>query len=414
MEAKKPLSLNELRRLSTIRSQCAQLYALALQGKLSHFTVHEERLDEVAAFICQLIAEDYPTLDIPFHSRWRHFEAGNISRHKQLESSWHGCDAHERMRRHVDLVVVSVLLDAGAGAQWAYSEVETGQTHGRSEGLGLASFRMFAEGRFSSDQHQPFQVDAHALAQLRIEDLTSGFQVSTSNPLLGLEGRLSLLQKLSAAIGSKKDIFGNHENPRPGYIIDWLLQGKNGMDIPIDNLWHAVIEGFEEVWPREGRIILEGRNLGDAWHHSMLGSASDTNSIVPFHKLSQWLTFSLLEPLASGGCRVKGLNELTGLPEYRNGGLFIDFEVLKLCDPNLMNVPHSVHSELVVEWRALTVVLLDKVAQRVREKLGRSEDDFPLAKVLEAGTWKAGRRIAAQKRAGGPPPLQVLSDGTVF
>ncbi|MGE0634502.1 MAG: DUF1688 family protein, partial [Pseudobdellovibrionaceae bacterium] len=40
--------------------------------------------------------------------------------------------------------------------------------------------------------------------------------------------------------------------------------------------------------------------------------------------------------------------------------------------------------------------------------------EFPLAKVLEGGTWWAGRFLAAEKRQGGPPPIQIKSDGTVF
>ena len=67
-----------------------------------------------------------------------------------------------------------------------------------------------------------------------------------------------------------------------------------------------------------------------------------------------------------------------------------------------------------MEWRALTVALLDDVAALVRQQLGRTPEQLPLAKVLEGGTWAAGRRIARQKRVDGSPPLTVISDGTVF
>jgi hypothetical protein len=69
----------------------------------------------------------------------------------------------------------------------------------------------------------------------------------------------------------------------------------------------------------------------------------------------------------------------------------------------------------IVEWRALTVTGLDLIADGVRQALGLSEADFPLARVLEGGTWAAGRRVAAQRRPpGGPPPFAIQSDGTVF
>jgi hypothetical protein len=415
MQKAQSFSLSELRQLSTIRKQCSRIYQSGQLNKLPHFILHEEHLNEVAEYIFGLIQQDYPSMQIPYHSRWRHFEAGQTLRQLQLENNWHDADVSEKIRRHIDLVVISVLLDAGAGAQWSYTETESGQTHGRSEGLGIASLRMFAAGKFSSDPRQPFQVDAKSLARLTSDDLSTGFQVTAANPLLGLDGRLSLLRKLGSALLNKSEVFGKGDHHRPGFMFDWLIQGNSSSkDIPLAKLWSAVIEGFEDVWPSEGRIVLEGKNLGDAWRHSLLGTASDSASIIPFHKLSQWLTYSLLEPLASGGYSVTGISELTGLPEYRNGGLFVDFGVLELRNPDLAKLPQPVDSELIVEWRALTVMLLDRTADLVRRKLNLSEQDFPLAKVLEAGTWKAGRRIAAQKRAGGIPPIQVLSDGTVF
>ena len=137
-----------------------------------------------------------------------------------------------------------------------------------------------------------------------------------------------------------------------------------------------------------------------------------TSGLVPFHKLSQWLTYSLIEPLEEAGIMVTDLDGLTGLPEYRNGGLFLDTGVLHLRDPADAGRPHEVDSELVVEWRALTVALLDRIAPEIRSRLDLKV--FPLAKVLEGGTWSTGRRLARAARPGGAPPITVASDGTVF
>jgi len=134
---------------------------------------------------------------------------------------------------------------------------------------------------------------------------------------------------------------------------------------------------------------------------------------VPFHKLSQWLTYSLLEPFESVGVRVEGLNALTGLPEYRNGGLLLDTGVLRLREPAWAARTWEVSDELVVEWRALTVALLDELAPLVRAGLGLDAEQMPLACVLEGGSWAAGRALAEQLRDG-RPPLSVVSDGTVF
>ena len=134
---------------------------------------------------------------------------------------------------------------------------------------------------------------------------------------------------------------------------------------------------------------------------------------VPFHKLSQWLTYSLLEPFQWAGCVVEGLDALTGLPEYRNGGLLLDGGVLRLRDASLARITYTPADPLVVEWRALTVALLDELAPLVCEALGLDARTTPLACVLEGGTWAAGR-VLAQRLRGGTPPLSIDSDGTVF
>jgi hypothetical protein len=163
--------------------------------------------------------------------------------------------------------------------------------------------------------------------------------------------------------------------------------------------------------------VQDGVALGDCWRHPSARAADPgdpTDGYVPFHKLTQWLAYSLLEPLEEAGLAVTGLDELTGLPEYRNGGLMLDLGVLVPRDAEFLNRRHSVDEEAIVEWRALTVIALDRIADRVRVELGVTAEAFPLARVLEGGTWAAGRRIAAERREGGGPPVTIDSDGTVF
>lgn len=134
---------------------------------------------------------------------------------------------------------------------------------------------------------------------------------------------------------------------------------------------------------------------------------------MPFHKLSQWLTYSLLEPLQWAGLTVHGLDALTGLPEYRNGGLLLDTGVLRPKVQDYATRCWQVGDPFIVEWRALTVALLDELAPLVRHALGQTAQDMPLACVLEGGTWAAGRALAQSLRQG-LPPLSIASDGTVF
>jgi hypothetical protein len=134
---------------------------------------------------------------------------------------------------------------------------------------------------------------------------------------------------------------------------------------------------------------------------------------VPLHKLSQWLTYSLIEPLTEAGLEVTGIERLTGLAEYRNGGLFLDLNALAPRHEAVMGETHPPGDEIVVEWRALTVALLERVAPLVRDRLGPTASRLPLASILEGGTWVAGRRLAGERRDGAPP-LVVISDGTVM
>jgi hypothetical protein len=321
-------------------------------------------------------------------------------------------DAAEMARSAFDLAIVSVLLDAGAGAQWRYEEGRTGEIYIRSEGLAVASFDMFVSGAFSSRPEDPFRVDADVLMTLTADDLASGFQVSPDNPLVGLEGRASLLNRLGRVIATNPDIFAQHDDARPGGLYDVIAATAENGSIKATSILEALLTHLGPIWP--GRITLGGVDLGDTWRHPLVDAQDATKGLVPFHKLSQWLSYSLIEPLEWAGSKVVEVDGLTGLPEYRNGGLFLDTGVIALKDAADATRAHAVDSQLVVEWRALTVALLDRIADPIRARLGFAAEDFPLAKALEGGTWATGRRLAKEKRGDGSPPLSVISDGTVF
>lgn len=397
---------------AAVRERAHQLLRHGLEGRLQHFAVHPEKLDSCADEVVATIREAYPSLDIPFHARWRHFSAGG---HDRWGAVMHGApwtDAGQMARAAFDLAIVSVLLDAGAGAQWRYEEGRTGESYARSEGLAVASFDLFIGGVFSSRPEDPFRVDADVLLTLRPEDLAEGFQVSQDNPLVGLQGRASLLNRLGRAVATNPDIFGQHDDPRPGGLFDVIAATADGEKIRATAILEAVLDHLGSIWP--GRTSLGGVDLGDTWRHPLVDAPDATKGLIPFHKLSQWLSYSLIEPLEWAGYAVVDVDGLTGLPEYRNGGLLLESGVLSLKDPADAEKAHAVDSALVVEWRALTVALLDRIAEIIRTKLGFSAEEFPLAKVLEGGTWATGRRLARARRSDGSPPLTIISDGTVF
>jgi uncharacterized protein DUF1688 len=391
-----------------IRERAGAVLAHGLGGRLRHFALDVARLADAADLVAAVTRERYPGPGVPLHSRWRHFDAGGHGRAGELERALARRPVDERVRAKLDLAVASVLLDAGAGPVWRYREVETGRDYARSEGLAVASFRLFAGGFFSADPGAPWRADAEALRAVTDDRLAGALQVSRDNPLPGVSGRAGVLRQLGVALQDTPDLFGKRE-PRPGHLLDALRERAGAGGIEAADVLHAVLTGLGPIWP--GRLALGGLSLGDVWPHPAAGGSGSTAGLMPLHKLPQWLTYSLIEPLREAGLAVHGLERLTGLAEYRNGGLFLDTGVLVPRHEAVVAEVHRPGDEIVVEWRALTVALLDRLAPLVRTRLGAA--DLTLASILEGGTWAAGRRLADERR-GGAAPIRVESDGTVM
>lgn len=149
--------------------------------------------------------------------------------------------------------------------------------------------------------------------------------------MVGITGRAGLLNRLGKAISEQTKFFpasSSEVAARPGNLIDYLLnhdtsKGRDSghpiLQVPV--LWSGIMS-LGEMWP--ARLKLNGVQLGDVWPCDAIKSASSpsdsTDHWVPFHKLSQWLTYSLLEAIEHGlGATFDGKEYLTGLPEYRNG-----------------------------------------------------------------------------------------------
>ena len=395
-----------------VRGRAEMMLAAGLRDALAHFRIDLERMDDVTAAVLATIDKAYPSLKIPFHARWRHFVIGGADRWAEIADRVSWPHPATRARAEFDLAITSVLLDAGAGPAWRYRDERSGNAIGRSEGLAIASLDMFASGAFSGDSRDPLRGDADRLAELSVAALEQGFQVSAMNPLVGLAGRAELLRRLGAHVAARQDVFATRDAARPGGLFDHLAARANNGMIAAPTILSEVLRHLGPIWP--SRLELAGIPLGDCWRHGAIRTNDATDGLMPLHKLSQWLTYSLIEPLQRASLTVTDIDGLTGLAEYRNGGLFVDLGVLVLRDARDADRAHEVDSTLVVEWRALTVVLLDLLADKIRARLGRSAAELPLASLLEGGSWAAGRAAAFARRPDGAPPIKVISDGTVF
>ncbi|WVR03814.1 hypothetical protein IAU60_000810 [Kwoniella sp. DSM 27419] len=436
MTAPSPL-ITYLRSLDAVRDRSSQVYKLGQEGKLDHWEFREDRMDEVVDYCIKIIERDFGTdyAKIPPHCRRNHFITPSRDRISLLLSEPSFPPSSSPLARAsslIDLYIVSVLLDAGAGPDWSYTETQGGQEvwkGGRSEGLAVASWHMFVEGLFSSDAENKFQVDATGLKKLTPEVLAKHLQVTESNPMAGLGGRCNLLIKLGDALEARPDIC---KNGRPGDILEYFSSRIQDATLPLKDFWSTLFDLLLPIWPSRTTLPSHpSEPLGDVWPCPSLAKSLDPSKreegddMVPFHKLTQWLCYSLVEAIESqAGWKVDGGRGQTGLPEYRNGGLLVDLGALSIkadtlgpsAYPNGDDKPPVLEPShpAVIEWRAMTVISLDKIHERICEKLAVSPAELGLAQVLEAATWKGGREIAKEKRAGGGPPIDIISDGTVF
>ena len=388
------------------------MLAIGLEGRLPNFRIDLDRMDDAVDLVLETTRKAYPSFDVPFHSRWRHFvtngddrwaavadrTAGPIGRPVPgLNSIWPS-SASSSMPAPVHRGATAIPKPDQPSAvrkDWGWPALPCSRA---------APSRLLPI--------EPLRADADVLANFTVADLERGMQVSDVNPLVGMDGRADLLRRLGRLVASKPDIFGSRDTPRPGGLFDRLAMLADGGKLPAPTILTELLQQLGPIWP--SRLTLGGIALGDCWRHPALTTADATSGLVPLHKLSQWLAYSLIEPLQTSGIDVTDIDGLTGLAEYRNGGLFVDTGVLAFRDAEAAQQEHEVASPLVVEWRALTVALLDRVADGLRQRLGRDATSMPLAKILEGGTWAAGRRLARERRADASPPVKVISDGTVF
>lgn len=389
-----PPAVRELRTAAAVRERCAAVLGAGLAGELTHFRVVPARLDHAVRAVADQIAS-HGEGPIAVHGRLNHL------RHPSLDAAAVLVEQHPEVL--VDAVVVSVLLDAGAGASWRFDDPDIGPI-GRSEGLALAAYRALAGGSFSS-RREPFHVDAAGLVVVDDDRLAHAMQHRPGNELVGLPGRAELLRRLGTTLSE-----AGAASVR-SLLFDDLGLDEERPAVDAGTLLTWVLDRFSGLWP--SRLRLLGHDLGDTWVHPAAGGTGDTAGLVPFHKLSQWLTYSLVEPLGHLGVAVADLDQLTGLAEYRNGGMLVELGVVEPRAP-LPAEPLTVDHELVVEWRALTVALLDRIVEGLDRVLPPARRGLGMGQVLEAGTWPLGRRLAYERSPTGASPIPVRSDGTVF
>ncbi|CAI7625438.1 unnamed protein product [Penicillium manginii] len=417
-----------LKGLKAVRERAHRVLEAAEQDNLTHFSYFPDLMPGVADYVADIINRDFGPnrfQEIPPHGRWQHFDIGGVPRVEKLINGWKsaGHDETEITRRLIDLFFVAVLLDAGAGDVWKFTEPDTGNEYGRSEGIAVAALYMFKAGTFSDS------ADSGGNKNEAV-DGKKHFQITAENEIISDISRVSLLQSVGQSLLNLPEIFG--DKGRPGNIVDYLLANrKDGENLNYEVLWSVLQKTLLPAWPKN-RTQISGVPIGDAWPLQTLerlNSGRQTQNgalnIQPFHKLTQWLAYSLSVPFI----RVLGLDwdnidQGTGLPEYRNGGLFVDLGVLKLKENVLKEGKKNSEedtpsfdatSDVIVEWRSMTVALLDTLHKLIADRFALQGVRISMAQMLEAGTWKGGRELAAKYRPETKSsPIVIQGDGTLF
>jgi hypothetical protein len=399
----------ELRTPRMIRERAESVLAGGLAGNLEHFTVRLEAAEEA---VKRTLAElGRPTADTPppLYGRWRDFEAGGRDRWSELSSGLVGASKEDVARARFDLAITSALLGADTGDAWSFHETESGTDIVRSEGVAVGTFRAFQKGLFSSRAADPLRCDAAGLSKVTTESLGAAFPSNAEHALHALEARAEVLRGVGDAILQSPHLFGQGESARLGGLYDVFARRAQRGALAAKDLLSALLEGLAPALP--GRVALAGVYLGDVWPHPAAGGDGPGAGLVPIHRIAQLAAYSLIEPLADADVTVAEIQELTALPDVRTGGLLVDTEVLTPKTEGAASIVHEAGAPIVVEWRALTVALLERIGDAVRAELGVSRAALPIGRILPA-MRKAGRALAQEKRDG-LPPIRFAGDGAL-
>jgi len=392
-----------------IRRKAHMMLELATEGRLAHVGVDLEKLDTAVAAVLETTKENYPDFQIPPYGIWRGFEAGGVDRWQAMASARGFETAEEMLAAAADLAILGISMTTVHPANWRYEDRMTETGAAGAQASALAAFHMFASGSFSSEMTDPYRVDASALVSMDLIELAAGLQWDDRDDADYLKAMQRHLKRLGEALALRPDLFGEGEATRPGVLAVNLAKESNG---PIDagQVLDRLLEALAPVW--EGGATTGDIWLGDAFVHSAL-PGNDVHAIVPFHLAAQQMVYSLVEPFAWAGFEVSGLDKLTAPADLAHAALLVKSGVLTLTEDNGSLAPEAIRDRMI-EVRALTIALIDKLAERLANGLGMSLDQVPFTCILEGGTNRAGDYILEQA----PENLQdlgkILNPGAVF
>lgn len=408
------IAASHLRTTPEVRTRCARLLAGVRTTGSRWFEIDDKALQVAARDLASVLQRQFPRLHVPLHSVWRLFGQDGVDRQGHLEQLLLTQPPTHRTHARLDLAAVVVLLCTAADDCEPYTEPATGHRFAGATGRAVATLHAFTAGLFSSDPQRPFQADARGLRGIVTDRLAAALQVHDRAGLRELGRRAILLRRLGELLSEQPEVFG--EEGRPAGIFDIIVSPyghgvAHTADVDAHDILSQLLTTLSGLWPGGGEI--GGTLLGDCWRHRLAQGDGLSEGWVPLHATLQALARSFLEPFLRAGVQVRGIGGLTATADRHVCQWVLDTGALRLRDPQAAGARWTCADEIVVEWRALSLALLEEIASRVRELLTRDEQGLPMGCILEGVAYAAG----TDRGLPAPPAqaaLQVTADPALF
>lgn len=392
-----------------IRRKALDVLERAVDGQLSHVDVDLSRMNEVLLKVLEVTKGNYPDFQIPPYGVWRDFEVGEFDRWGALASAREFESAEAMLAAAADLAVISTYMKTRRPDDRAFEDQMTGTVVSGTHASTLAAFHMFAAGSFSSDMSDPYRVDAETLIRMDIAELADGLQWDRRDNADMLDAMQRHLKRLGEALALRPDLFSEGDTTRPGHLaIRLAKQSSEAVDAGI--VLDRLLEALAPVW--EGGAVSGEIKLGDCFIHSELPEA-DLEQFHPFHMAAQEMVYSLVEPFAWAGWAVSNLEHLSAPAGLAHVALLEHMGVINVRrEDGALTGAHE--QDRMIELRALSLALTDKLAEMLRTELQVSPDQLPLSCILEGGTSRAGVQILQANPEIDEKLGRLLNPGSVF
>lgn len=408
------IAASQLRTTHAVRERCARLLAHARTRGSAWFDVDEDAMRSSAREVATTIRHDFPRLNVPVHSVWRLLGQDGIDRREQLEQPLQQLTPAERTHARLDFAVVAVLLSTAMGSASPYTEPATGRRLAGEAGRVVGTLHAFNAGLFSSDPQRPFQCDAHGLRGVVTDQLAGVLQVHPPEAQEALGRQAVLLRRLGELLSEQPEVFG--EDGRPAGVFDVIVSPyghgiPHTADVDAHDILSQLLTTLPGLWPGAGQ--LGGVALGDCWRHGDAGGDGPSREWVPLHATLQALALSLLEPFFWGGVQVRGIGGLTAIADRPLCDWMLETGVLRLRDERTASSDWTCGDAVVVEWRALSLALMEEMAPLMRDFLGCERSELPMGCILE-GVARAADRNRSGRHPARRSLLRVDSEPALF